>query len=148
MATTKSTPALFDLSKNNVSAAAESGYEFELLMPGTNEPTGAFITVRGEQSPVVKQYDKRRYNEYMLALNQAKRRGKEYEPTIEESLEKAVESAVNRIIGWRNIADEGKEVPFTKEAATKILTDHSWIREAVVETSMDLLNFDPKKLKN
>ena len=148
MATAKSTPAMFDLSKNNLSVAAESGYEFELMMPGTNEPTGAFITVRGEQSPIVQQFNRKRYNEYQLSVNQAKRRGKEYDISLDEAEEKAIEAAVNRIITWRNFADEGKELPFTKEAAATVLKDHSWIREAVVEVSSDLLNFDPKKSKN
>lgn len=147
MTTAKSTSALFDLSKNNLSVAAESGYEFELIMP-TGEATGAFITVRGEQSPIVKQYSKKRYNDYQLSVNQAKRRGKEYDVSLDEAEDMAVEAAVTRIISWRNIAEEGKEVPFTKEAASKILKEHNWIREAVVETSSELLNFDPKKLKN
>ena len=49
-----------------------------------------------------------------------------------------------RIIDWKGILEDGAEVPFTKENATRILTEHSFIREQVMEAAGDLLNFRPK----
>lgn len=134
----------FDLSKNNFAEVAEAGYEFELKLPGTGEGTGAFITVRGDQSKTVKAYARRKYSEFKLKEQQAKRRGKEVEDiTLDEAEELAIESAVIRVIDWKGIAENGKDVPFTKENAERIFKEHSWIREAVTEEAGQLLNFRP-----
>jgi hypothetical protein len=134
----------FDLSKNNFAEVAEAGYEFELKLPGTGEGTGAFITVRGDQSKTVKAYARKKYSEFKLKEQQAKRRGKEVEDiTLDEAEELAIESAVIRVIDWKGIAENGKDVPFTKENAERIFKEHSWIREAVTEEAGQLLNFRP-----
>lgn len=134
----------FDLSKNNFAEAAEAGFEFELKLPGTGEGTGAFITVRGDQSKTVKAYARRKYAEFKLKEQQAKRRGKEAEDmTLDEAEELAIESAIVRIIDWKGISENGKDVPFTKENAERIFKEHAWIREAVSEESAQLLNFRP-----
>lgn len=135
----------FDLSKNNFAETAEAGYEFELKLPGTGEGTGAFITIRGDQSKTVKAYARKKYAEFKLKEQQAKRRGKEAEDmTLDEAEELAIESAVIRVIDWKGIAESGKDVPFTKENAERIFKEHPWIREAVTEESGQLLNFRPK----
>ena len=137
--------AMFDLSKNNLSVSNEEGFEFELVMPGSGEGTGAFIKVRGEQSPTVRNYSKKKYNEYKMKQEAHKRRGKgDYEIDLDEAEEMAIDNAVIRVISWKNIAIDGKEVPFTKEAAQSILKDHSWIREQVMEESSQAINFQPK----
>ena len=132
----------FDLKANDVAAKGEAGYEFELKFPGTFEATGAFIKVRGELSKIVKAYSRRKFEEYQRKLAADKRRGKVNDDiSLDEAEELAVESAVVRIISWKGIEEDGKEVPFTKENAERILTEHSWIREQVMEASNDLVNF-------
>lgn len=134
---------MFDLSKNNLSEVAEAGYTFELKLP-TGAATGVMIKVRGEESKIVKQYGRKKYAEMQMKQQAARRRGKDVEDmSLEEAEELAVEQAVMRIIDWTGLADKGKEVPFTKESATAILTEHSWIRTAVMEESNQLLNFRP-----
>lgn len=137
---------LFDLSKNDVSKSAEAGFEFELVMPGSVDSTGAFITVRGELSNIVKQFDKKSYNEYQMQLQAAKRKNKDKEYTIslDEAEEMAVNAAVNRVISWRGLADAGVEIQFSKQVAETILKDHPWIREQIMEESKLALNFRPK----
>lgn len=131
-----------DLTKTNLAEAADAGYEFEIKLPGSGEGTGAFITVRGEMSKTVKAYARQKFREFQLREQQAKRRGKQSEElTLEEAEEMAVEAAVIRVIGWRGITENGKEVSFSKETAEKIFTEHSWIREQVMEESNQLLNF-------
>ena len=133
-----------DLAKTNLAEAADAGYEFEIKMPGTGEPTGAFITVRGEMSKTVKAYARQKFREFQLKEQQAKRRGKEVEEmTLEEAEELAIESATVRVIGWRNITENGKEVAFSKENAARIFAEHGWIREQVMEESGQLINFRP-----
>lgn len=135
----------FDLAKNNYSEIAEEGYEFNLRLPGTNEPTDAFITVRGDQSKTVKAFNRKKVNEWRLKEQQAKRRGKEVEDvSLEEAEELTVETAIVRVISWRGFEEEGKEIPFTKENANRIFTEHSWIRDQVIEESSQILNFRPE----
>jgi hypothetical protein len=133
----------FDLAKSNLSVKAEKGYEFELIVPGTYDaPTGAFVTVRGAESKAVRDYSRRKFNEFQARQKIDKKRGKDSDDfSLDEAEELAVESAIVRIIGWKGIQEEGKEVVFSKENAERILTEHSWIREVVMEASNELTNF-------
>jgi len=132
---------MLDLKLQNLAEQAEAGYEFELLYPGTQEKTGAFVKVRGSQSKVVRNYAKKKYNEYRLREQQAKRKGKEEELSLDEAEEMAIDNAIVRIISWKGITEGGVDVPFTKETAARILQEHSWIREAIMEEADQLLNF-------
>lgn len=134
-----------NLSKNNLSEKAEAGFEFEVTMPGSGEPLGAFITVRGKESKIVQAFARRKFNEMQRREAEAKRRGKEVEFNLDQAEDDVIERAVTHIIGWRGIEDgDGKttaEVPFTKENAERIMREFPWIREQVLEQSADLLNF-------
>jgi hypothetical protein len=133
-----------DLAKNNLSVAADIGFEFEVRLPSSSEPTGAFITVRGEESKTVKAFGRNKFKEFQQKQAQAKRRGKDVEDmTLEDAEELSVETAVVRVMGWRGITDNGEEVKFSPEAAAKIFKEHSWIREQVMEESSQILNFRP-----
>lgn len=131
-----------DLNVTNLSEKAEAGYEFELMLPVVNEATGALITVRGSSSPKVKTHSKRVYNQMQAKEQQAKRRGKEADQmTLDEAEEMSIESAVIRIIGWKNITKGKTVIEFTPENAREILKDHEWIRSAVLEESDNIANF-------
>jgi hypothetical protein len=132
----------FDLAKHNYTEIAEAGYEFELKLPGTGEGTGVFITVRGDQSKTVKAFGRKKYSEFKLREQQAKRRGKDVDDmTLEEAEELSVESAIVRVISWKNITENGKDVAFTKENAERIFKEYSWIKDQILEESGQLLNF-------
>ncbi len=134
----------FDLAKNNFGEAAEVGYEFELKLLGTGESTGAFITVRGDQSKTVKAYARKKFAEFRLKEQQAKRRGKDPEDmSLDEAEELSIESAIVRVIDWKGITEGGKAVPFTKENAERIFKEHSWIKDQVMEEASQILNFRP-----
>lgn len=134
----------FDLAKNNLSVAADVGFEFELKMP-TGDSTGAFITVRGEESKTVKAFGRSKYKEFQQKQQQARRRGKDADDlTLEEAEDMAIDTAVVRVMDWRGITDGGVAVPFSKEAAARIFKEHSWIREQVMEESSQILNFRPR----
>ena len=128
---------LFDLEKNDQSEIAEAGYEFNLKLP-SGVSTDCFIRVRGIHSPVVRQYQKKKYNEYQLKVQAAKRKGKEYEMDLDEAEELGVEAAVVRVQGWKGLAEGGKELPFTKENCEKVMKNHEWLREQVMEESNNL----------
>jgi hypothetical protein len=131
-----------DLSKVNVSALSEVGHEFELSLPEVGTKMDAFIKVRGANSKVALKFQSRRYNEQQVKENIAKKRGKEVEPMLMEDLDKfLVDLAVNRTIGWRGITDDGEDVPFTPENAERVYSEHTWIRDAVIQESNLVGNF-------
>jgi hypothetical protein len=45
---------MLDLKVQNLAEQSETGYEFELLYPGSKDKTGAFVKVRGAQSKTVR----------------------------------------------------------------------------------------------
>lgn len=133
----------FDIVKQDYSKSAEIGFEFELKLP-TGAGSGAYLTVIGEQSPTVKQYAKRKFQEYQQRQQIAKRKGKDDDISLEEAEEMAIESSLVRLVDWRGFTEDGKEVKFSKDKAREILKQHSWIRDQINEESGDILNFTPK----
>ena len=130
-----------DLSVTNLPEIHESGYEFELVHPGTKEPTGAFVKVRGDMSKVVKAHFRKRFNEVQLQAKIAKRRGQDVETSLDEFEDLAISDAVVRIIGWKGIQEGKDDVPFTVENAERILRAHPWIREQIQEAATEVINF-------
>lgn len=137
----------FDLSFQNFSTAAEAGYTFELQLPdGT--VSDATLTILGDLSSTVKNYGKKKYKEITQQSKAAKARGKEWEPTLDEAEEMAIEAALIRLIGWNGFEEEGKKVPFSKEKAAEVLKQHSWIRDIIMTEAANVSNFTPKTSKN
>jgi hypothetical protein len=132
---------MLDLKVKNLADASEAGFTFELLYPGSQEKTGAFVTVRGAHSKTARAHARKKYTEYRQRELMNKRKNKDDEMTLDEAEDMAIETAIVRLIGWKGIAEDGKEIPFTKENAERVLREHSWIREQVVEESDQLLNF-------
>lgn len=136
---------MLDLTKTNLSKISEEGHEFEITFPETGEGLGAFITVRGDSSPTVKAYARKKFSEYKMKETVAKRRGKEVdEPSIEELEDLSIESAVVRTIGWRGLSEGGKELVFSKEECARVYREHEWIRRQVMRESENILNFRPE----
>lgn len=134
----------FDIVTQDFSKAAELGYEFELKLP-TGAGSGAFLTIIGDQSPAVKTYQRRKFQEYQQKAAIAKRKGRDLEDiSLDEAEELAVEAALVRLVGWKGITESGKEVKFSKEKAQEILSQHSFIREAIMQEASDITNFQPK----
>lgn len=134
----------FDLVKQDFNKAAEAGFTFELKLP-TGEPSGAKLTVLGDMSPTVKQYSRKKFSEYQMKQSLAKRKGRDMdEMSLDEAEELAVEAALVRLIDWKGVQEAGADVPFSKEKAKEVMTQHSWIREAVMAEAADLTNFQPK----
>jgi 20S proteasome alpha/beta subunit len=137
---------MFDLQKHDFTKSSELGYTFELKLPdGSN--SGAKLTVIGDLSPVVKNFARKRFAEYQQRQAIAKRKGREDEMTLEEAEETAVEAALVRLVNWEGITDNGKPVEFSKDKAREVLTQHSFIREQVLEEAGFVQNFTPKTLK-
>jgi hypothetical protein len=131
---------MFDLKKNDPAAAAEVGYTFDVTLPDGTKAE-AQITVRGANSPVVKNYSRKVYQELKVKEQQAKRRGKEYEMELEEAEELSARSAAVRIIDWKGFAEDGKEIKFSKDEAERLMQAYPFLRDQVTENSDNIYNF-------
>ncbi len=125
----------------NVSEVSEAGIEFELVHPATGEGLDAWIKVRGEKSRTVQNHARKVVTEMQKREKVAKGKGKDNDLSIEELESLAIDRAIVRIISWRGIQEDGQDIPFTRENAEKVLKEHPWIREAVMEESEDLNEF-------
>lgn len=133
---------MFDLKKMNIADLSEKGYEFELKIPEIGTPTGAFLTVKGDNSKTVRNYTKKQFEVMQSKAKQARKRGKEVEEiTISEAEDMAVEAAIVRLVDWKGIVEDGKEVKFNEENVRRILKEHPWIRQAIMDESEQLSNF-------
>ena len=132
----------FDIKLNNLSEKAETGYEFEVKLPdGTS--TDFFITVRGDLSPVVNKYTKQLATKQMMKEIQDKRRNKGEQPLDFDELEtQLTEAAGIRVITWRGLEEgKGNVTEPTPENVKRILTQHTWIREQILEEGGNKANF-------
>lgn len=135
---------MFDLSKNNFSAIAENGFRHQMTLPGTHTPTEWYVTIRGDESDVMRQFKRDSYNSNKQKEAMANRQGKLYEPTLAELEEFGIKNAVKRIITWEGLAIDGVEIPFSPEKAGEILKAHGWARDQIVEVSTNIFNFQPE----
>ena len=132
---------MLDLAQNDPSVLSEAGFTFKIVLPNGVE-TDAELTVRGANSPVVRNHARRLYQEFKQKEQAAKRKGKEVEDlTLDEAEELAVDTAVQRLIGWKNVAEDGKELKFSKEEAARVLQKYPFIRAQVMEQSDEVSNF-------
>ena len=132
----------FDIKLNNLSEKAETGYEFEVKLPdGTS--TDFFITVRGDLSPIVNKYTKQLATKQMMKEIQDKKRNKGEQPLDFDELEtQLTEAAGIRVITWRGLEEgEGNVTEPTPENIKRILTQHTWIREQILEEGGNKANF-------
>ena len=132
----------FDIKLNNLSEKAETGYEFEVKLPD-GISTDFFITVRGDLSPVVNKYTKQLATKQMMKEIQDKRRNKGEQPLDFDELEtQLTEAASIRAITWRGLEEgEGNVTEPTPENVKRILTQHTWIREQILEEGGNKANF-------
>lgn len=131
----------FDIKKHNPTDVAEAGFEFTVVLPDGTE-TDAKIKVRGSNSPKVKDFYRKAFNEMQIKESAAKRRGKEAEPmSLDESEDFAVRSSAVRIISWSNIEEDGKPVVFSKDEAERMMKAYPFLRELVTKESEEITNF-------
>lgn len=131
----------FDFGKHRLTDTSEKGYEFELELPGGGK-TGVFITVRGAESRQARDTAKRSYKKMQMTLQKGKK-DVGIDPDLAE--ESALEIAVDRVISWRNLFENGIPLECTKQNIRRVLAE-GWIQTQVLEKSNDLTNFLPEEL--
>lgn len=130
-----------ELNLLNLGIQADDGFDLVLQHPITGDDLDGVIRVRGDKSRAVQQFSRKRITEMQKRERIQKGKGKDTDLTIEELEAMAVESAIVRVISWKNIKKDGEELPFTKENAEVIFKDYDWIRQQVMEASEELKNF-------
>jgi hypothetical protein len=132
---------MFDIKKNDPAVTAEVGYTFNIVLPDGTK-TDATVTVRGANSPVVRNFSRRVYQEFQVKKEQARRRGRDVEDmSIEEAEKLAADSAAERVMQWTGIAEDGVEVEFNKTNAVRVMLAYPFLREQVMEASDNVFNF-------
>lgn len=129
---------VLDLEKIDTPAASEAGHEIELTFKG--EPTGWFVTVRGEHAPSVKKWQLSVGNKFRLKEWQDKRKGKGDNPTpmTEEDLEIGLRGAAVRIGALRGVVFGGKPFERTDANAYDLVRRHPPFADQILEASGDI----------
>ena len=140
-----------DFSSLDTAAAAEKSYEFELVRPDNKKPLGVFVSVIGAESPAFKSRLFKEINRDRRKEFEAKRKGKETEPsTIEEDEANSVSLVADLVVGWRTVVNgksepvihwEGEKLDFNTDNVKRWLGRFSWVRAQINEAANDLANF-------
>jgi len=125
----------FDISKINSVERCAHAAEMEVCdMDGAE--LGIQFMVLGAQADAVVKHGSKAFNQSVLESERAKR-GKDTKPkTLEEIHESNIDSALVRVIGWKNVQQE-----FSKELCRDaIKRNPHWVNQ-IIEFSNDLRNF-------
>ena len=131
-----------ELNSVDLAAQAAVGYPLQLVHPATGEKLDGIITIRGDESKEVQAYNRRRFMEMQKRERMNKSKNNDF--TAAELEDLAVENAIVRVIGWKNIKKDGKDLDFNRENADMVLRDYPWIRKQVTEAAEDLSLFLPE----
>ena len=127
-----------ELSKLNLSAAGDEGYDLVLQHPINGDDLDGVIRVRGDKSRQIQAFSRKRVNELQRRERMQKGKGKDTDLSIEELEQMHVESGIARVISWKNIKKDGEDLPFTKENAESVFKDYPWVLEQVLDASSNL----------
>ena len=130
-----------ELNSVNLAAQAAVGYSLELVHPATGDKLGGVITIRGDESKEVQNYNRKRFME--LQKRERMNKGKNNDYTLAEIEDIGIESATVRVMSWKNITKDGIDLEFNKENAEMLFRDYPWIRKQVMEAAEDLSLFLP-----
>ncbi len=122
-----------ELSRFDSLTNAEKGVDYEIPDPLTGLPSGMVWTLLGADSKV-----------YTSALDEVIKRNRVTKGTNVISNEDSIEILSRCVIGWKNMQDNGKEIPFSQAKAREILTNYPYIRGKVLAFITTQENFFPK----
>ena len=132
-----------DLSKIDLTAAADRGITTELANPVTGEPLedegGKRITIK------VLGRDSKKWQQYMRKMEQrnaAKYRNKPVPSSVVE--DNVREALAECTVSWQNIEYNGEKLVCNKENALMMYTQRNWITEQVIEDAADRSKYDTK----
>ena len=118
---------------------ATEGVEMEILHPSTRLGTDSYVTVLGEDSDA----HKRALTLVAERKEKEQRRTGRIRITHEDIIYGMLITAIECIPNWRNIVENGKEVPYNRANLRRILTEYWFITEQVNAFLADRANFMP-----
>jgi hypothetical protein len=111
-----------------------------VLHPVTGEPTGAVIHIAGPEHPSRRKYRFELQRKWRARLA-SKTPGTE--PDMDDMTTENIEAIATAVVGWEGIGEDGVPIPFTTEAARKLLLrpELAWLAEQVASVLNDTRNF-------
>lgn len=124
-----------DITTIDVVTSSEEGLEVDIVNPRTGETTDLSIKVKGVYS-----------NQFRELLGKAVQRD---EMRKRNKVAAAMSSGTDDMaillasvtLGWKNLQEGGKDIPFSKAEAERIYNDYPVIRNQVWEAVNDVGNF-------
>ncbi len=127
---------MLDIESFDLSEKCETPFEFELL-DRFGKGTGGFISVYGDDAPIVKNYIYRYSNSLRVQEAANEKLGKKAKVrTIEEDIAASNELVAIRVASWKGFKQE-----CTFDNVVRLVTLNSLAREQILAASGDLANF-------
>ena len=124
-------PAGFDIdSIEDVGSA-----DYEVTHPHTGLGTGAFITMAGPEHP-----ERKRITMTLIRRMRAEAmRHKTKASNPEDDLAESLQMLVKVTLGWRGMRKDGRELPFSPQAATELYADSKrrWLVDQLLAAMND-----------
>ena len=113
-------------------------FDVELLHPVTGKPLGPVVTLLGPNHPARRKRSMTRQTKIRRSME---RTGKIQFGDPETDKQDEIDELAACTAGWRGFKEDGKELPFNLENATRLYTNGDWVREQVSAAMNDRANF-------
>lgn len=138
-----------DISKINIVKAATDGIDVDIINPATNEPLGLKIRVTGAMSTNYKDEmflllaEVEDYQEANKVSDTATKKEKAAAQIKADKFDNELTAKflAKYTIGWQDMEENGKPVPFSTAEAERIYLEYPIIRGQVQRAMMDISNF-------
>ncbi|MEN6621700.1 MAG: hypothetical protein ABFD50_09155 [Smithella sp.] len=110
---------MYDISRFDSNTLSEKGIEVEVPDPVDGTSTGVFFTLLGADSKV-----------YEKAIEEVEKRNKAHGKTG-ISYEDTCEILSRATLGWKGLGKDGKELPFSQDAAKREYMDKKYLANFV-----------------
>lgn len=126
---------------------ADEPFELQLVHPVTREPIDVTISIVGMDSAV---YRKVAHAQRARRIKNIKPGSRNLPVSMDELEADAIEILAECTTGWKNLAFNGSELPFSKENAVMVYSSPKtgWVREQVDEAISDRANFSKESSKD
>jgi hypothetical protein len=130
-----------NLARFDTRKLSESGVEFELKDPATDEYLGVFLTILGPDSKAARGL--------MKKLEEKQREKNRYRRKVEDTDDDTAELFAELVTGWRNMVynpedpDDTTELPFTKANLVMVLRDLNFVANQIASAFGDRRLFMP-----
>ena len=125
-----------DLANNNPKLLSDKGVTLALVGP-TNAKTDIIFTIHGTDSEAYQQA----LDEQQNALEEILRRDGRMTYSPEERRGMATRLLSSCVSDWKNVIENGQEVPCSPENVFRILSEYKWIYEQVDRAVADRSRF-------